>query len=269
MVSELKYYMTIIICVSDDVRIDKMLQSIYEKLEIIVVLNGATEEVKQMVKKYKVRMIEIPERNLSKARNVGITNASFDKVVFYDSDCVMTPGSIEKYDKLLEKYLLVDGSVYFRKENFQSRVISVLRSMGLPGSAICPSLGINKKILKKIDYFFDEDIKWVEDGELNIRCRKAKIKAGVIKDITCIHDNLKFKQDLISAYRYGIGTKIMVKKGLQRKKRPDANWNLIIPCFKIYFLSGVYSIIWNLVLCLGYYLYKGEKNESKYNYSSF
>lgn len=257
-----KYNMTIVICVADDLRIAKMLKSIYAQLEIIVVLNGATEEVKNIVKNYKAKVIEIPERNLSKARNIGILNAKFDKVIFYDSDCVMTDLAIENYDKFLDEYLLVDGKVFFKNDTFQSKIISVMRSMGLPRSAVCPSIGINKKILAKVGYYFDEDIKWIEDGELNIRCRKAKIKIGVISDITCIHDNLTFKQDLLSAYRYGNGTRVAVNKCLQRKKRPDANWNLIIPCFKISFLSGIYSIIWNFVLCAGYYFYKGEKNES-------
>ena len=256
-----KYKISLVICVADDVRIKNMLDSINENCEVVVVLNGATKEVKKIVNKYKksnvfeLKIVEIPDRNLSKSRNVGMVNSKYDKVVFYDSDCIIIDGSISKYDEILNKYLLVDGKVEFKSDNIQSKIISVQRSMGLPGYALCPSIGINKKIINKIGYYFDEDIKWIEDSELNKRAKKCNIEVGIINEITCVHDNLSFKQDLKSAYRYGCGVKTAAKKGLH-KKRPTANWNLIIPCFKKNFLSGIYCIIWNIVYCFGYYYSK-------------
>lgn len=252
---------SIIICVVDDLRIDKMLKSINENCEVVIVLNGATKEVKEIVNSYKnnnifqLKVIEIPERNLSKARNVGAKEAKYDKLIFYDSDCELVGKAIDLYDKKLDKYMLVDGSVKFKSETFQSKIVSVLRSFGLPGCALCPSIGINKKIVDKIGYYFDEDIKWIEDSELNIRVKRAGIKVGIIDELTCIHDNLSFKSDLRSAFRYGTGVKIAAMKGLHKKK-PTANWNLIIPCFKKNFFSGIYCIIWNIIYCLGYYLIK-------------
>ena len=41
-------------------------------------------------------------------------------------------------------------------------------------------------------------------------------KVGIIDELTCVHDNLSFKQDLKSAYRYGTGVKIAAKKGLHK-----------------------------------------------------
>ena len=251
-----KYDISVVICVADDIRIKDMLDSIKDKCEIIVVLNGATKEVKDIIKKYKnIKVIEIKEKNLSKSRNIGTQQSKYKKVVFYDSDCIMTKDALKYYDEYLDKYLIVDGKVEFKSDNFQSKIISVQRSMGLPGYALCPSIGINKDILKYVDYYFDEDIKWIEDSELNNRVKNKNIEVGVIKKLTCIHDNLTFKQDLKSAYRYGSGVKTAAKKGLH-KKRPTANWNLIIPCFKKNFLSGIYCIIWNIVYCIGYYFSK-------------
>ncbi|MFA7689099.1 MAG: hypothetical protein WCX96_03320, partial [Bacilli bacterium] len=161
--------------------------------------------------------------------------------------------ALKLYSKYLEKYMLVDGTVKFENNTFQSKIVSIIRSMGIPGYALCPSIGINKKIKSKINnYFFDKDIKWIEDAELNQRAKQASIEIGVIKELTCIHDKLTFKQDLKSAYRYGTGVKIASKKGLLAK-RPDANWNLIIPSFKKNFMAGIYCIIWNVIYCLGYY----------------
>ena len=167
----------------------------------MVVKNGSTKELDELVenynlnKRFKLKVISIEDRNLSKARNIGTINALYDKVVYYDSDCIMVDNPIEKYDQMLDKYLLVDGKVFFKDDHFQSSVVSVMRSMGLPNSALCPSMGIHKNILKKINnYYFDEDIKWIEDGELNIRCRKSKIEIGRIESITCVHDNLSLNK---------------------------------------------------------------------------
>lgn len=254
-----KYKISVVICVADDIRIKNMLDSINDFCEVLVVLNGATDEVKRIVGEYRnnskfiLNMVEIEERNLSKARNIGMLKSKYKKVLFYDSDCIMTETALKNYDKYLDKYLLVDGCVKFKEDFFQSKIISVQRSMGLEGYALCPSIGINKKISKYIDYYFDEEIKWIEDSELNIRVHKEKIKIGFINELTCIHDNLTFRQDLKSAYRYGTGVKLAAKKGLH-KKRPMANWNLIIPCMKKNILSGLYCLVWNLVYCYGYFI---------------
>lgn len=254
-----KLKITLVICVCDDIRIINTLNSINYDIEVILVLNGSPKEFIKNIKKYQkksdlnIKVIEIEEKNLSKARNIGTINAKYKKVVFYDSDTIIVGNALELYDEYLDEYLLVDGKVLFKNDNFQSKVISVLRSMGLPGYALCPSIGINKKIKKYIKYYFDEDIKWIEDSELNIRAKKQNIEVGIIDELTCIHDNLTFKQDLKSAFRYGTGVKTAARKNLH-KKRPTANWNLIIPCFKENIFSGIYCIIWNLVYCVGYYI---------------
>ena len=126
-----KYDISVVICVADDKRIINMLESIEYGCEVVVVLNGATSEVREMVRLYEesdifeLKIIEIEERNLSKARNVGTVNAKYDKVIFYDSDCIMFKEALPKYDKFLDKYLLVDGVVFFRKDTFSSNIISV------------------------------------------------------------------------------------------------------------------------------------------------
>ena len=259
-----KYKISVVICVADDLRVENMLNSINDYCEVIVVLNGATKQVENLINSYKnnkkfaLKIIKINKRNLSKSRNLGILNAKHDKVVFYDSDCIMTKSALSDYDRYLDRYLIVDGKVKFRNDFFQSKIISIQRSMGLPGYALCPSIGINKKIKRYIKYYFDEDIKWIEDSELNIRIHKQHIQIGVIEKITCIHDNLTFKQDLKSAFRYGTGVKIAAKKGLH-KKRPSANWNLFLPCMKENILAGIYCIFWNLVYCFGYFVKMGGK----------
>ena len=262
-----KLNLSVVICVSDDVRIENTLESIKDICEVVVVLNKPSDEVKNIVNKYKnnscyeLNVIEIPEKNLSKARNVGTIFAKYDKVVFIDSDCIVVEGSLQKYNKLLDEFLLVDGKVKYRDDNFQSKIISKVREYGIPGYALCPSMGLNKKILEFSNgYFFDEDIKWVEDTELNDRV-KNKIKIGTINEVTCIHDNLTFKLDLKSGYKYGTGVKKAVNKKIY-KPGPEPNWFMFKDIAKENIFSGLYFVIWNGFYCLGYYTEKEIKNEN-------
>ena len=253
-----KIDISIVICVCNDQRIKFLLESINTYCEVIVVLNDSTPEVTAIVEsftmsdEFDLKIISINERNLSKARNIGTIQSKYNKVVYYDSDCIITKDAIELFSSVLDTYQLVDGKVLFRSDTIQSKIISTMRTMGVPGMALCPAMGINKSIVDKIGFFFDEDIKWIEDAELNRRASKCNIPVGRIDYITCIHDNLSFKQDLTSAIRYGSGAKIASKKNLH-PKRPCANWTLIYPCMKKGFFYGAYALLWNLCYCLGYW----------------
>lgn len=254
-----KLDVSLIVCVADDVRIDQLLKTVDYDCEVVIVLNGATDKVKRIIETYensnlfRLKTAEIPERNLSKSRNIGVKVATNDKVVFYDSDCEIIPGALEMFSKKLDDYCVVDGRVKFKDDNFQSKIISYTRDIGIPGYALCPAIGIKKQILSKIEnYFFDDDICWIEDFELNIRVKKANINIGCINEITCVHDNLTFKQDLKSAYRYGTGVRKAVRKGIY-DKGPDGNWDVIVPIMKKNILSGVYYVLWNIVYCVGYF----------------
>lgn len=248
--------LSVVVCVSDDMRVVKTLNSITENCQVVVVLNGSTDEVRLAVKKFynklDLKIIEIPERNLSKARNIGTIESKYDKVVYYDSDCVLVPGALVNFERLLEEYDLVDGCVKFLSDTKQSKVVSAMRSMGVTGMALCPAMGLNKRIIDKIGFYFDEEIQWIEDSELNRRAMKCNIPIGKIEEVTCIHDNLTYRQDLRSARRYGTGAKIATKRGLH-PKRPCANWNLVSPCFKQGVRCGMYAILWNINYCLGYF----------------
>ena len=97
-----KYKISVVICVADDIRIKDMLDSINNYCEVLVVLNGATKNVKKIIEEYKkttryiLNSVEIDERNLGKARNIGMLKSKYNKVLFYDSDCIMTKSALER-----------------------------------------------------------------------------------------------------------------------------------------------------------------------------
>ena len=80
--------LSIVIPAYNDVRLGKCLKSIDENVEVVVVLNGATEEVKIAYSSNAV-IGELPTPNLAKAYNYGIEISSKDNVLIMDSDCVL------------------------------------------------------------------------------------------------------------------------------------------------------------------------------------
>lgn len=86
-----------------------------ELLEIIIVDNKSTDNTKEIVKKYPVKLLEENEvRGSYAARNKGIKNANGDILAFIDSDCIASPQWIKEGIKAFAQDAdLVGGKVEF------------------------------------------------------------------------------------------------------------------------------------------------------------
>ena len=84
-----KYKVSLVICVADDVRIKKMLDSVKEFCEVVVVINGGTNDVKEIVNSYKNN----PE---GFKQDFGFDNTGEE----WDY-CVQNPGRFESFNKLI------------------------------------------------------------------------------------------------------------------------------------------------------------------------
>lgn len=249
-----KLPLSIIIPCADDTRLGYCLDSIDEEVEVIVVLNGASNNVKEIAEQYKVKKIIINERNLPKALNVGIENSKYNNVLFMDADCIFQKGAIRKLYMGLEKNYLAKGKVIFEKKGFISTVIAKVREYNTSDTLkpYNPFLCMNKNIKKYIDnYYFDHDIHWTEDADLNVRTIKAGIKINYVLSAKIFHPPLTLKHDLRSSFRYGIGKRIRVEKGTV--KGLGSHFSKILDVvLKKGFLSGLYFLIWNSVYSAGY-----------------
>ena len=246
--------------------IENLIKSIDEECEVVVVCNGSTQEYIDFVKsllenKFQHQVLFIPEKSLSKARNIGTENATYDKTVHIDTDCVFYKGALKNYYEALEDNLVVDGKVDFLHNSKQSKIVATMRSMGIPGNALCPSIGINKKIKDKIGgYYFDERLTWVEDADFNYRMKKNNIGFYSIEEPTCAHVPLSFKQDLRAAKNYGNGAKIRVHYKM-REKGVNFNSDVTRQMKKLGFRYWIYALRWNLAYAKGYYFYKVKEKQ--------
>jgi len=245
---------SIIIPCANDIRIKTCLDSIDEKVETVVVLNGATKEVKDIVKGYKVKTVEIPERNLAKALNTGIERSKNNKFILMDSDCRFEKGAIRKLYQGLNNFDVAKGKVVFESNNFTSEIIAKVREYSyydIP-KPYNPFLGINKKIKKLVSgYFFDDKIHWTEDADLSIRLNMSNIKVNYVFKAKVFHPSLSLKHDLKSAFRYGIGKRIRVETG--RANNVGTHFRKIVDvAIKKGFWSGIYYFVWNTSYAFGY-----------------
>lgn len=250
-----KIPLSIVIPCADDIRIKQCLDSVDENVEIVVVLNGPTKEVVEIVNNYQVKKIRLPERNLAKALNVGMEKARNLKVILVDSDCKFQKGAIKKLYKGLKENFVVKGKVIFESNSFLSRVIARTREYVYynPPKPYNPFLGIRKDIKKYIKgYYFDELVYWTEDADLNTRLKQADVNVKYIFSAKVFHPPLTIRKDLRSSFRYGIGKRIRVEKGTSNGIGTHVS-NIMDIGSKKGVWSAVYYFLWNLVYASGYF----------------
>jgi len=246
---------TVIIPCADDTRIKQCLESIDEKVEIVVVLNGATKEVRKIVKNYNVKIVEIPERNLAKSLNVGIENSRNTNVLFMDSDCIFYKGTIRKLYNGLQNYFFSKGRVVFMRSGFVGSIIAKARDYTTVDkkTAYKPPLAMKKDVKRLINnYYFDSDVHWTEDADLNMRVKEVGLDVNYLPSARILHPKLTLKQDLRSAFRYGIGKRIRVEKG---KAKGIKSFILKTPDVlnKKGVAVAIYLIVWSIIYTVGYF----------------
>jgi len=249
-----KLPLTVVIPCADDVRIKSCIESVDENVEILVVLNGATREVVNIVDKLGVKKVILSNRNLSKALNIGIKRAKYSKVILIDSDCTFHKGAIKKVFAGLENNFIVKGKVVFKSNSFFSKIIAKAREYSYYDTPkpYNPFLCIRKDVVEKIGgYYFDEKIFWTEDADLNLRIKQSGIKVKYVFSAIAYHPPLTLGYDLRSAFRYGIGKRIRVEKGTVSsigahfKKITDISAKKGITV-------GAYYLFWNSAYLSGY-----------------
>lgn len=271
---------SVVIPVSDDPRIFDCLGSIDEEVEIVLVLNRPTSQINNIVGSLNHRIdhlvrIEIPERCLGNAYNVGIEASSQPVVILIDSDCVFDPGAIRRLYKGTRRAPLCKGKVTFQREGLISRIVAEAREhhTGDLRNAYSPPLAMRKGVDSLMGgAYFDNDLAWCEDHEFDQRVSAYGVPIYFDDAATVRHPSLTARRDLKSAYRYGSGYRVGIRKGAIRPNWIYGGRRTVIGSVAIdivrfaaspqYFASiarkkslqvAVYMAFWMLAFAAGYY----------------
>ncbi|MEK6906956.1 MAG: glycosyltransferase [Nanoarchaeota archaeon] len=108
--------------------IERTLLNIPKEFEKIVVCNGCTDQTYNIAKKYAC-VVNISERNVSKARNFGAVLAKNDFLVFLDADTRLSRNAINSLLRLKNKNVIGTFKVRFNKNNLYLNLFSNVKNM--------------------------------------------------------------------------------------------------------------------------------------------
>lgn len=228
---------SIVIPVANDQLIDRCIKSVdRDDAEIVVVLNGASLELNQYIQNLQKRdkrivIYRLPHRSIGAARELGCQKAKGEYLIMMDSDCEFEQDCIKRLVVGLKNTDFSKGDVIYRTNNFETKLVAKAR--GTHSSSVqnvyTPLLAFKKSVIDKIGgYYFSPKIPWTEDHELAQRVIKGNLKVAVIPSAIGYHKSTTIKNDLSSAFNYGIGYNIGIRS------------NLTIPSF---LYGGAHSLI--------------------------
>ena len=167
--------------------IESILKQTYKDWELILVVDGATDNSADICNHYKntdsrIKVIEKPNGGVSSARNAGIKAATGDYIMFVDGDDWVEPDILEVMHNCIKENQ-VDACychIYYKENEIEatgipnSYINKILKSedalrMHLKFCFVaspCFSLTVRAKVA---DLFFNEQIHTYEDWEYNFR----------------------------------------------------------------------------------------------------
>jgi glycosyltransferase involved in cell wall biosynthesis len=206
---------SVVIPVKDDPLIFRCLESVDERVEVVVVTNGSTAAFVRSLSsfdRYPLEIVSLEEPGIGAAFNAGADKASGDFVLLMDSDCVFTPGSIRALVAGIGGGDFSRGRTIFSSHSWATRMTARTREYtedalrtGRP-NAYSPPLLYRKDVIRKMgDYHFDPRLAWREDRDFELRRRAAGLPVVFVPDGAVIHKPLSFRADLASVRSYGAG----------------------------------------------------------------
>jgi cellulose synthase/poly-beta-1,6-N-acetylglucosamine synthase-like glycosyltransferase len=238
-----------------------------EKLNVIVVNDGSTDNTLEIIKKFKgIKLINKTNGGKASALNVGIKNISSDYTLILDADTLIEPDIIikslpyfenpkngvviptlrpYKANKLLQKFQVVEYAI--------STFVRALMSMhnALPAAPACTIF--RTEVLKKTKGYDEKNL--TEDFEISLQVKKLGydiFNAINVSAYTYVPDNVKslYRQRL--RWCYGTIYNLKKHKDIFGTKNGDLGW-FFMPLF-------VTSVFFGMVLLImmGYDLFNNS-----------
>jgi glycosyltransferase involved in cell wall biosynthesis len=216
--------LSVVIPVSNDIKINQCLKSINERVEVIIVLNKPSKEVLDIIDKWQnsrnkfyLTILNTKSQGISLARNLGVERAKNEKILFIDADCILDKKCIEIMDKRLSDYDIVKGEFIVGNKP-QTRP---------EDDYFTPNLGIRKNVFYKLGRF-DENLSFAEDYDLSLRISKSKFSRMFEPKAIVYHPDLrKIMLSIRRFFKFGKNYYLIDQKNKNHEclKRSLTTWN--------------------------------------------
>lgn len=165
--------------------LDSIINQTFKDFELLIVNDGSTDNSKDIINEYvnndiRVKAFHVNNGGVSKARNIGINNASGDYIAFVDSDDYIKPNMYEKLIDVLNKHnveivtsnLLINGkeiknnikpNIVYTKKRVYEEVLPLFTYDNSIGTYEFKNKIIIKELLEKNNIRFNEGFSYQED----------------------------------------------------------------------------------------------------------
>jgi len=177
-----------------DLCLKSILNQDFSDYEVIVVDDGSTDDTREKVKKYPVRLISIPYEGTSVARNTGFRASKGDILIFVDSDCVAKKNLIVKLIEPLKNPKIGVVQAWWEVAN-QGRLVPALtyktyeyftRNLEYPDFLWSYCFAIRRELVQKVGMF---DVGWtrMEDVAFAQKVIKEGYQIYLMKEVRIGH----------------------------------------------------------------------------------
>lgn len=245
----------------NDLRMEKLINSIdYTNdkdriVELVIVLNNPTtnliklcERLSEKLKdKFVFKILYTEHQNLGYLYNYGLKAATYEHVLFLDSDLVCEPGAIQKLVNRMDPdiQLIKANLVYKNMNNFVEKARLCNTTKDTP--PYIPVILIKKNIFKQLkdNFVFAVDVVWCSDAEFAYRVINEKVNF-IYCNAKFYHDKISLKKDLKDAFLYGFGKGIRIKRTKEKWQPLHEIKDMTKKSFhqNLSILESLYSILW-------------------------
>ncbi|MFH0770778.1 MAG: glycosyltransferase [Candidatus Peregrinibacteria bacterium] len=235
--------------------------------EVVAVLTETSQNVQRLIEGRKVKIAWAPVGNLSRSTNIGIAASTHDHIAILDSDVRCSDGYLDIVDRDLEKHMLIRTHMDFQHRNVLESLVAELRSYVYSKNVFyCPAIAFRKELKDHIGgYFFNDQVWWTEDAEIDHRIQKAGLPIHREPDAVVTHDPESISHDLRGAYKIGRGKFAQVlyaNRDTFEEKVGNVLKHILSGESVVALLelarqksvsTALYSVVWQTIYLLGYH----------------
>lgn len=220
-----------------DELLEGLLQQDFKDFEVIVVEDGSVNKCDHIIEKYKdqldLKYYFKSNSGPGLSRNYGMSKATGEYFVIFDSDCLIPPDYLSNLETTLKVHHL---DAYGGPEKLHGRFTRIQKAItysmtsfittgGIRGKkkrldsfqARSFNMGFHRSVFEKIGGF--SDAKVGEDGDMSNRIKRAGFKMALVEKAFVYHKRrISFLAFVRQVYKFGIGRNFLMKWYPESKK---------------------------------------------------